>query len=318
MVNITRESGLDEIRIILERNIPGYEKIVYPIHSFIFDKMHKSSVNSAIKNIMLMEKFPLFQDIEIETINRCNGNCSFCPVNKNIDPRNVLFMKDSLFYNIIDQLKKLEFKGTVCFNLNNEPLLDKRLEDFLAFARSNLPECHFLMCTNGILLTIEKFNNIIKYLDELLIDNYNDKRELNEPVKKILDHLNLNPEFSDRVRINIVRKDAIRTTRGGLAHNRSKVYFLKSSCIYPFWQINIRPDGKVSLCCNDALGTYTLGDLNDQTLDEIWNGEAYWNIRKQIIKGRQHISMCKRCDTFLFFPPYLYKIKKILSLKFLK
>ena len=188
----------------------------------------------------------------------------------------------------------------------------------MAFARNNLPECHFVMCTNGILLTIEKFNGIMKYLDELLIDNYNDNRELNEPVKKILAHLNLNPEFSDKVRINIVRKDAIRTTRGGLAHNRSKVFLLRSSCIYPFYQINIRPDGKVSLCCNDALGVFTLGDLNNQTLDEIWNGEAYWNIRNKIIAGRQNISMCKRCDAFLIFPSYLTKLKKILSLKFQK
>ena len=36
MVTITRESGLDEVRIILERNIPGYEKIVYPINSYLF------------------------------------------------------------------------------------------------------------------------------------------------------------------------------------------------------------------------------------------------------------------------------------------
>ena len=30
---------------------------------------------------------PLFSSIEIEVINRCNGECPFCPVNRHIDPR---------------------------------------------------------------------------------------------------------------------------------------------------------------------------------------------------------------------------------------
>lgn len=60
----------------------------------------------------------------------------------------------------------------------------------------------------------------------------------------------------------------------------------------------IRPDGKISLCCNDALGKYTLGDVNNQSIDEIWNSEEYQKIRNEMLyNGRKNLLLCKNCDT---------------------
>lgn len=66
----------------------------------------------------------------------------------------------------------------------------------------------------------------------------------------------------------------------------------------PFQQFNIRPDGKVSLCCNDALGIYTLGDTNINSIKEIWYSEEYMNIRREMKKhGRKKLNLCSKCDT---------------------
>ncbi len=58
----------------------------------------------------------------------------------------------------------------------------------------------------------------------------------------------------------------------------------------------IRPDGKVSLCCNDALGQMTLGDVNEKSLQEIWFSNEYSLIREKTVKGRNNIELCSICD----------------------
>lgn len=59
----------------------------------------------------------------------------------------------------------------------------------------------------------------------------------------------------------------------------------------------IRPDGKVSLCCNDALGKVTLGDVGKQSLMEIWHSRRYQTIRKVVGSGRGNFEKCAMCDT---------------------
>ena len=61
----------------------------------------------------------------------------------------------------------------------------------------------------------------------------------------------------------------------------------------------VRPDGTVAKCCNDPLTKITLGDLNHQTLREIWRGKAYQELRKEMyFNGRQNIPGCEFCDIF--------------------
>jgi radical SAM protein with 4Fe4S-binding SPASM domain len=68
--------------------------------------------------------------------------------------------------------------------------------------------------------------------------------------------------------------------------------------VYPFSQLIIRPTGQISLCCNDAMGQYTLGDLSKEKLTELWYGEKYSQVRKLILESRQKIDLCKNCDNF--------------------
>ena len=55
-------------------------------------------------------------------------------------------------------------------------------------------------------------------------------------------------------------------------------------------------DGKVVPCCFDKDGTYQLGNLGDQSFGEIWQSEPYKAFRKQILRGRQYIDICKNCS----------------------
>jgi len=245
------------------------------------------------------DKNLLFNHIEVETINRCNGVCSFCPVNKNQDPREYAKMEWSMFESIVSQLEEIDFSGRFTTFSNNEPLLDERIIEWNRYAREHLPHARMHLFTNGTLLTLDKFVELIGILDELIIDNYNQNLELIKPCKEIADYCEEHEELKKKVSIVLRKPREILTTRGGNAPNRSNmVEYPHERCILPFRQIIVRPTGQISLCCNDALGKYTLGDLNKNSLLEIWNGPRFQMVRKCLYEGRENWGNCKYCDNF--------------------
>lgn len=84
----------------------------------------------------------LFKYVEIETINRCNGDCGFCPVNKNEKQREYKKMDRDLFEKIIIQLEELDYDGLLALFSNNEPFLDDRIFEFAQYARTKLPKAY--------------------------------------------------------------------------------------------------------------------------------------------------------------------------------
>jgi radical SAM protein with 4Fe4S-binding SPASM domain len=249
------------------------------------------TVDNAVKNA------PLFEFAEIETFNKCNGLCAFCPVNARDDTRIHTLMPDELFYDIIGQLKSLNYSGFLSLFSNNEPFLDSRLTEFTKHARESLPNAYLHLWTNGSLLTAEKYEAVIGYLNELVINNYNDAKELNGPVKKVFDYIGDNKELTAKTTIVLRKQNQVLSTRGGTAPNK-KIYrdFGGETCYFPFRQMVIRPTGKVSLCCNDPLGKYTLGDLTEQSVTDVWYGEKFREIRELISKGRKNVAACAHCD----------------------
>jgi hypothetical protein len=48
-------------------------------------------------------------------------------------------------------------------------------------------------------------------------------------------------------------------------------------------------------CCFDKDAQHRLGDMKDKPFQEIWQGEDYDKVRKQLLKGRDQIDICKNC-----------------------
>lgn len=242
----------------------------------------------------------LFDHVEIETYNRCNGGCSFCPVNRLSDSREEEYMSEKLFSHIIDQLSELNYQSSLALFSNNEPFLDKRICDFQRYAREKLPNARLYLFTNGTVLTLEKFLSIIDYLDELIIDNYSQSMQLIPTVKVIRDYCESHKELYSKVTIVLRHPREILTSRGGYAPNREIISNIENDkCVLPFRQLIIRPDGKVSACCNDALGIITLGDLQNESIVDVWNGKAFCDLRTKLLEGRGNVDLCSKCDSFL-------------------
>lgn len=266
--------------------------------------INKNDLKEKIYNYayVLNKYHPLFEHVEIETINRCNGKCSFCPVSAGHDTRIRTVMSDQLFHKIIDELAAMDYSGRLALFSNDEPFLDPDIIERHQYAREHLLHARMHLFTNGTLLTLEKFVNIMPYLDELIIDNYDQELKLIPNAQKIYDYCQTHPDLKKKVTIVLRKQEEILTSRGGDAPNRvDKPKFSKERCVLPFKQLIIRPDGKVSLCCNDPLGKMTLGDLNKESLSDVWYGEPFLEVRKKLMDGRENLDHCRYCDTFILF-----------------
>lgn len=269
-------------------------KIVLNIKEYCF---LKSDTEHYLKRFYDKGKLPIFSSVEIEIINRCNGECPFCPVNKYDDIRKMKKMDENLFKSIINQLEEMNYSGKLALHSNNEPFLDSRIIEFAQYAREHLPNAHIYLFTNGTLLTLEKFKKIIPYLDSITIDNYDDKLRLHKNSKDIYLYCKNNPKLDRKVNIVLRKVNEVLNTRGGQAPNNQKKKTYTMSCILPYKQLVIRPDGKISLCCNDPYGKYTMADLNKVTLEQAWYSEQYVKIRERLRKGRKNVKLCRYCDT---------------------
>lgn len=269
-------------------------------------KKYAANVQKVIADdIEFFEKngtWPLFGTIEIETLNRCNNVCSFCPVNKNADTREYKKMELDLFVKIMEKLKAAQYQGSIGIYSNNEPFLDERICEIARITKDYMPDNHLYLYTNGILLTVENFKDIMQYLDRMYIDNYNDALKLIKPVQAIHQYAKQDAAYKDKVRIRLRKLHDVLFTRGGQAPNRKEeqIRSLSFGCLLPFRQMVVRPDGKVSLCCNDALGKMTMGDLNTQSIEEVWNSPQYRAIRLSLAHGRENVTpLCTSCDSLL-------------------
>jgi radical SAM protein with 4Fe4S-binding SPASM domain len=70
-------------------------------------------------------------------------------------------------------------------------------------------------------------------------------------------------------------------------------------CIIPWSTITISAMGIVGLCVQDYDSTHNLGDVNKQTIAEIWKGEGWQRIRELHATGRRNeIEMCRGCRLY--------------------
>jgi radical SAM protein with 4Fe4S-binding SPASM domain len=58
-------------------------------------------------------------------------------------------------------------------------------------------------------------------------------------------------------------------------------------------------DGKVIPCCFDKDADYSMGDLNEESFADIWNGPKYRLFRKNLAARRSAISICRNCTSGL-------------------
>lgn len=58
----------------------------------------------------------------------------------------------------------------------------------------------------------------------------------------------------------------------------------------------VNSDGLVTVCCFDKIPNHPVGNLNNSTLNAIWNGDEFVKFRAQVSTNRHSIFICENCS----------------------
>ena len=73
------------------------------------------------------------------------------------------------------------------------------------------------------------------------------------------------------------------------------------SCRKLWSDIQVLWDGRVVPCCRDLNADCVLGDVNRDTIKEIWNNRDYRELREKIVKGRyKEVNLCQNCEELFY------------------
>ena len=121
---------------------------------------------------------PLPTEIEISESGTCNRKCSFCPRS---DPEFVdkkEFISNELHLKLCEELKELNYSGTLRYSGFVEPMIDKNIYNLITMTRKNIPNCNIEMVTNGDPLNLSRLKKLFTSgLNKILISVYDGKKD---------------------------------------------------------------------------------------------------------------------------------------------
>lgn len=224
----------------------------------------------------------MFNQIQIQTKTGCNLKCPMCPLSRITQP--VLTLSGKLFTKILKELSNIDYKERISLYLMNEPFRDERLIDMIAETRERLPDVRINISTNGIIPTIDD----MKRLKEVGLSDC----DVSCYTQAIYDKW----KDQDVNAINMIGYQYHYNNRGGNS-SAGKGREVGGYCERPFVQMYVNAFGQAILCCSDYKFEVVMGDLNKNTLMEIWNNKKYKRYRKVLKTGnRKGLTLCQTCN----------------------
>lgn len=248
---------------------------------------------------------PMFAVLEFDLTGLCNRRCVFCPrsdpkVFPNIDRH----MPSGLYEKIMRDIADADFDGTIVYSGFGEPLLYKDIETVIGLSRKYCPSAKIEILTNGDLLTADRLSGLFKAgITAICISMYDGPSQVNHftELRKcaglrddqvILRKRWLGPE--EHFGINLCnRGGTLNMEKIGGAPLKKPI---KRSCYYPFCQTLIDYDGRVLLCTHDWGRKLIAGNVNDDSILDIWNNDILKKVKMHLIKEDRDFPPCDRCD----------------------
>jgi radical SAM protein with 4Fe4S-binding SPASM domain len=89
-----------------------------------------------------------------------------------------------------------------------------------------------------------------------------------------------------------------------------------SPCFELYRRVHVLADGNVGACiCTDLESEIRIGNIGEQTLQEIWKGEALANYRKEWVKGNLP-EVCKSCTRYTGLDDFIRNNRKRIAIDY--
>lgn len=268
-----------------------------------------------------------YKKIYIEITNICNLACSFC----SIDNRVKETMSVDRFEEVMKKINN--YTDYVYLHVKGEPLLHPKLKDILDICSKY--KKHVNITTNGVLIDkvidilmhpsvrqinislhsennkdnyLEDINkNVEKLKDKIVIFRYwtLENEKLDEKSTKIVDNLKdyykLSPEIVEKLKIekhvkirdNLYVDKALEFVWPSLDND---YYNEVGTCYALKDQLAILVDGTVVPCCLDSSGIIKLGNIFEESMDDIINSKRYQDMLMGFRNRKCSEELCKKCS----------------------
>ncbi len=269
--------------------------------------------------------------IEIQFHNKCNSNCLICPYkDMNYSYKK---MTNELFEKFLNEIDESKLKKIIPY-LNNEPFLDVDFINKVKRIRNKFKKLEIEISSNVSMIREEDIIEM-SHLDitELRLSVFGYKKDT---YNRIMPYLNYEKTFEELKKIsNIMSKSntiisivmidngeideqefidmkkmcnelGFNFERWGFLDRSDNVTY-KSNNVYnedvsyceqnrPLERMHILSDGRVIFCCQDWAHSLVVGNINDNTISEVWNSSIYNDARDSLyIKEKDSPLICKKC-----------------------
>jgi MoaA/NifB/PqqE/SkfB family radical SAM enzyme len=279
----------------------------------------------------------LHAEVRYEVTDHCNATCIMCPREEHEHGREHGIMDQAKYERSIDEVVALGAKKIVLTGFG-EPMLDKRLELKIAYAKSKGLSTYII--TNGSVLNSKRAQGILEAgLDEMRVSFYGMGRDTYNTVMQGLDY--------EKTRDGLLEFLALRERLG--LHTKVQLSYLTmpenakdESLFKEYWEpkveaieiwrphnfgdgrdyrdregeaeitlkntcgrpengpLQIQWNGEVIPCCYDYNNKIVLGNAFEQPVLEIMNGVKYRLLRYAHRTGRFNLfPYCDQCDQLL-------------------
>ena len=253
--------------------------------------------SSFVDKVVLYNGKPLFSFIDINPTELCNRKCVFCPRHDpNKYPNQNLHMEIDTAHKMREELEKLNWNGTINICGNGEPLLHKNIVDLVkAFGDKIKIE----ITTNGDFLTVDLIKQLYESKLNFMVISMYDGPEQVEYFTSLFDESSIDKSkyiLRDRWYGEDEEYGLILTNRAGF-FDWNKNIGIGKQCFYMHYSMQIDWNGDVLSCCHDTYEkTRTFGNVNDETLLDIWNSNMWSKSRKLLGDGKRIELPCNKCD----------------------
>jgi radical SAM protein with 4Fe4S-binding SPASM domain len=271
--------------------------------------------------------------LQIEPTNYCNVNCICCPTSRS--SRRKGYMDFDLFRQIIDDASRIGVKRIRLF-LHGEPMLHPRAVDMLghiksrglmfhlttngmAFDRDNIEAILRSGVTCGDQITFSILGHSREIYESIMRGAKLDR--VAENIRCFVERrkrLNVNGPVIETIFYSMEENEGeqaqyVKHWRGRVDHvrlgGRVSMSFaeykkggrgerLRTQTCSNIWErMTVFWNGDVALCCQDVDGDWVLGNLGEDPIEGIWNGERLQFVRnchKEKQFGR--VPICIECD----------------------
>jgi len=232
-------------------------------------------------------------------------------------------MSDFLYRKIIGEASKLSPPlHTLFFPIAGEPLLDPDIVERLNIARSELHSSTFInLFTNGSFLNDEFISGVAQIPNFTLVVSINGaSRETRKRLMGLDDYDHV-VKYTRKaieagikcipslVKYDISEQELKEFDKIWWGNSRNELNLLnfagsvfnsglhKGICNRAIFYMAILWDGRVNLCCMDVLGKVIFGDLNESTIEEVWNSkERQRYILFHLIGKSVLLKGCSECN----------------------